>query len=129
VPFSTIANAEVPDRYAALTDLNAACLACVLRSGPHWAAFEAKTILDHGFDLSTVSEGVEGLLHGTFRSFVLTEIGRKATEAVLMLVGRIILRAVPLATTEMSWMLWQPRLVTYGPNARLLYSIVQRIKL
>ncbi|MCJ1457005.1 hypothetical protein MMC28_007371 [Mycoblastus sanguinarius] len=121
IEFSALNCTKPIDRATAATRLHTRCLACVLECGPHWAAWVAKKLPEPSHDPEMIIISIEALIHGTFQSFIKNTKNRNAVEAVLHLVGYIIRRAVPWETTEHSWMMWQPRLVSsIGGGGKLL---------
>ena len=110
------------DRIAAATSLHTRCLACVLECGPAWAAWVSQRLPQSSpYDIEIISNGVAAFMHGTFQSFIQQSRNRVAVEAVLHMIGHIIRRAVAWETTEHSWMMWQPRLISsVGGGGKLL---------
>ncbi|MCJ1399747.1 hypothetical protein MMC11_002949 [Xylographa trunciseda] len=121
IEFTTLKSTEPIDRIIAATRLHTRCLACILECGPHWAAWIARKLPDASLDPETIILSVEALMHGTFPIFIEDTKNRATVEAVLHLVGCIIRRGVPWETTEHSWMMWVPRLVSsIGGGGKIL---------
>ncbi|MCJ1386202.1 hypothetical protein MMC17_009328 [Xylographa soralifera] len=121
IEFSALKSTEPIDRIIAMTRLHTRCLACILECGPDWAAWVARKLPDVSLNTETIILSIEALMHGTFQSFIEDRKNRATVKAVLHMVGYIVRRAVPWETTEHSWMMWLPRLVSsIGGGGKIL---------